>query len=190
MPKGGITVFHKDTWKWSYILLSILGLVILIITQQTITKEWEKEIADLQENNEDLRLQLDDLQDQLEIYMEIIQRDKKHIRELEEEIERLRTIRARVTAYSPLDNQSGICADSDPTVTATGTRPRIGVVAVDPNKIPYGTEMFVPNYGVAVAEDTGGLIRSYDGIAIDLTMETYAEAMAWGVQYLDVKVFW
>lgn len=98
------------------------------------------------------------------------------------------TIQARVTAYAPLDNVSGICAEGDPTVTATGTRSRRGVAAVDPRKIAYGTRLFIPGYGEAIAEDTGGAMRSYDGYAIDVLMETYQEAIEWGVQYLEVTI--
>ena len=39
--------------------------------------------------------------------------------------------------------------------TATGTYPRIGTVAVDPDKIPYGTKLYIPGYGYGRTEDTG-----------------------------------
>lgn len=176
--------------EWAYGLLALLCIVVLIVSHGTITNEWKKELEVLQNKNEELQLQIEIFQHRLEIYQQIISKDKKHIQQLEQENEELRTIRARVTAYSPMDNQSGICADSDPTVTATGTKTRVGVVAVDPKKIPYGTEVFIPDYGLAVAEDTGGKIRAYDGVAIDLLMENYKDVRNWGVQYIDVKVFW
>lgn len=50
------------------------------------------------------------------------------------------------------------------TTTRTGTTVRKGVVAVDPNVIPLGTEMYITNdddwhdYGYGRAEDTGGAI--------------------------------
>ena len=95
----------------------------------------------------------------------------------------------RVTGYAPFDNGSGICNDGDPTNTSTGTYPQNGTVAVDPNKIPYETELYIPGYGYGIAEDTGGAMRSYNGYAIDLFFDTYEEAMRWGVQYVDVIVF-
>ena len=98
-------------------------------------------------------------------------------------------IQAKVTASAPYDNQSGICADSDPLHTATMTTPRIGVIAVDPSKIAYGTQVYIDGYGTAVAEDTGGALRNYDGYAIDVFMQSYDDAMAWGVQYIDVIVY-
>jgi 3D (Asp-Asp-Asp) domain-containing protein len=42
--------------------------------------------------------------------------------------------------------------------TALGLQMRKGIVAVDPDIIPYRSEIFVPNYGVGYAGDTGGAI--------------------------------
>jgi uncharacterized protein YabE (DUF348 family) len=41
-------------------------------------------------------------------------------------------------------------------VTATGLKMRKGIVAVDPTVVPLRTELYVPNYGVGLAGDTGG----------------------------------
>ncbi len=43
-------------------------------------------------------------------------------------------------------------------ITRTGMRVGYGMAAVDPKVIPLLTEIYVPDYGVAVAADTGGLI--------------------------------
>lgn len=94
----------------------------------------------------------------------------------------------KVTAYAPLDNKSGICADNNPTITATGTYPTLGVCAVNPAKIPYGSLLYIPGYGYAIAQDTGAAIRNYSGIAIDVVMETYEDAIKWGVRYLDIQI--
>ena len=95
-------------------------------------------------------------------------------------------IKARVTAYSPLDNKSGISADNNPNITSCGTNPSRGTIAVDPSRIPYGTKIYIPGYGNGVAEDTGGALREYEGIAIDICVDTYEEAMKWGVKHIDV----
>ena len=102
---------------------------------------------------------------------------------------RKRVVQARVTAYAPLDNKSGICAEGDPTITATGAKVRRGIIAVDPKKIPYGTKVYIPGYGEAIAEDTGGALRNYDGIAIDILVDTYEEAMQWGKKYMEVTIY-
>ena len=107
---------------------------------------------------------------------------------LKEEAPRPTTVQARVTGYAPFDNKSGICADENPEVTSTGVRPGTKYAAVDPRRIPYGTEIEVPGYGLVIAADTGGALRSSKDLAIDLYFDTYEAAMAWGVQYLDVEI--
>ncbi len=71
------------------------------------------------------------------------------------------------TSYYP--STSGKAPD-DPTygITYTGVRATRGIVAVDPKVIPLHTRMYVPGYGFAQAEDTGGLIR---GMHIDLAFD-------------------
>ena len=82
----------------------------------------------------------------------------------------------KATAYTTGDPGVG-------TITATGTTVRVGTVAIDPRSIPYGTRMFVVSndglyvYGFAVAEDTGGAIKSN---RIDLYYNTYNECIQFG----------
>lgn len=68
-------------------------------------------------------------------------------------------------------------------VTASG-RPAVkGVVAVDKRYIPFGTKLYIesldgtPDYGYAVAGDTGGAIK---GNIIDLCMNSHREAVNYG----------
>ena len=70
-------------------------------------------------------------------------------------------------------------------VTAAGTRARRGVAAVDPQVIPLGSELYIPGYGSARAEDTGGAIK---GRRIDLFFPTREEALRWGVRKVRVLV--
>ncbi len=49
--------------------------------------------------------------------------------------------------------------------TRLGLPMRYGIVAVDPNVVSLGSQVYVPNYGVGLAADTGGAIR---GRRIDL----------------------
>ena len=82
------------------------------------------------------------------------------------------------TAYLPTDgNGEGI--------TATGIPATYGVAAVDPSVIPLGSRLYVPGYGEAIAADTGGAIYGY---RIDLCMESYEEAMAFGRRVITVFV--
>jgi len=69
--------------------------------------------------------------------------------------------------------------------TSTGVRAGYGSVAVDPSVIPLGTHLFVPGYGQAVADDTGGAIV---GDHIDLCFDSAYQADDWGVHYLTVEI--
>ena len=99
------------------------------------------------------------------------------------------TVTAIVTAYAPADNKSGICADSDPSVTSTGKPPGPEYCAADPDRLPYGTRLEIPGYGTVEVQDTGGALRSdQDNIRIDIWMPTYESAMEWGKQELEVVI--
>lgn len=68
---------------------------------------------------------------------------------------------------------------------STGRLARVGVVAVDPKYIPYGTEMFIMSadgsfvYGMAIAGDCGGAIDNYD---VDLYMNSRSTCLTFGRQ--------
>ena len=63
--------------------------------------------------------------------------------------------------------------------TATGKQVKVGMCAVNPKLIPYGTRLFIPGYGYAVAEDTGGFIKTYP-TGIDVYMSSEAQCIQWG----------
>ncbi|HEX2619661.1 MAG TPA: ubiquitin-like domain-containing protein [Phototrophicaceae bacterium] len=44
--------------------------------------------------------------------------------------------------------------------TSTGKKLTKGIVAIDPKLIPYDTQLYVPDYGIGLAADTGGPRRS------------------------------
>lgn len=70
-------------------------------------------------------------------------------------------------------------------ITSTGEKARTGYIAVDPNEIPYGTEMYIVSadgkrvYGYCIAADTGGFVNSTDW-TVDLYMDTEQECVNWG----------
>lgn len=73
-------------------------------------------------------------------------------------------------------------------VTASGARVSYGMAAVDPKVIPLGTKMYVPNYGEAIAADTGGLIV---GKHVDLAFEEgqpIPDLYGWGDVYILTPV--
>ena len=68
--------------------------------------------------------------------------------------------------------------------TATGTTAQEGVVAVDPNFIPFGTRMFIITndgeyiYGIATAEDAGD--SNIIGDRIDIWFPTKSDCIQFG----------
>lgn len=83
----------------------------------------------------------------------------------------------QATAYT---NEGGRCGK----YTASGRKAAVGVVAVDPRKIPYGTELYIVSadgsyvYGYAIAGDTGGACRN--GLLTDLFFDTFQECRQFG----------
>ena len=82
--------------------------------------------------------------------------------------------RMEVTAYTSTGNP-----------TKSGAWPTVGCVAVDPEVIPLGSELFVEGYGYAKALDTGADIK---GKRMDLFMDTRDMALAYGRKF-DVRVW-
>ena len=76
-------------------------------------------------------------------------------------------------------------------ITASGTRARVGAVAVDPRVIPLGTRLYVESldstkdYGFCVAEDTGGAIKNNK---IDLFFNTATEVKNFGRRKVKVYI--
>lgn len=85
-------------------------------------------------------------------------------------------IQSHATAYHMSDEG---CDET----TATGTRARVGAIAVDPKVIPYFTNMYIFSndgkyvYGEATAEDCGGAIK---GTRIDLYYDSVKECDQFG----------
>lgn len=71
-------------------------------------------------------------------------------------------------------------------ITATGTTPKWGTIAVDPSVIPYGTKVYIPKFDrVFIAEDCGGAIK---GNKIDIFMNSEAECNSFGRQNIEIQI--
>jgi 3D (Asp-Asp-Asp) domain-containing protein len=91
-----------------------------------------------------------------------------------------RVVNMRATAYTAAS--SGKPPDHPAYgITASGRPAGTGIVAVDPNVIPFRSEVYVPGYGVGFAGDTGGGVK---GRWIDLGYDE-EELQAWN-GYVDV----
>ncbi|UWD50279.1 G5 domain-containing protein [Clostridioides difficile] len=85
-----------------------------------------------------------------------------------------RSMRVVATAYS------------GHTITATGTKPKWGTIAVDPKVIPYGTKVYIPQFDmVFTAEDCGGAIK---GNKIDIFMNDSKTVYNWGRKTIDIRI--
>ncbi len=91
-----------------------------------------------------------------------------------------RVVRMRVTAYTAADAGK---PPSHPAygITSSGRPAGFGVVAIDPNVVPFRSQVYVPGYGIAFAGDTGGGVI---GRWIDLGYDE-GEIVAWN-GYVDV----
>lgn len=75
--------------------------------------------------------------------------------------------------------------------TASGRTVKPGYVAVNPNQIPYGSELWIVStdgivYGYAIAADTGGFVNK-GKFTVDLFMNTESECRQWGSR--DVVIY-
>mgnify|MGYP001301417503 CR=1 FL=1 len=93
----------------------------------------------------------------------------------------LRSYRMRATAYLPINTPM---EGGRWTATRRDGRSAHGV-AVDPKVIPLGTHVWIPGYGHAIADDTGGAIR---GHRVDVRMQKRREMYEWGVRHVRVYV--
>lgn len=88
-------------------------------------------------------------------------------------------------SYSSISDSFAATAYCGGGTTSTGRAAQIGVVAVDPSVIPYGTRMYITSgsivYGVCVAGDTG-----VHGHLIDLYFNTESHCRSFGRRGITV----
>ena len=93
----------------------------------------------------------------------------------------LRSFSGVATAYVPIDTpmEGGrwTCTMRDGWATKG--------IAVDPRKIRLGSLLWVPGYGKALADDTGGRIL---GSHVDVRLHSVAKMNRWGVQKVRIYV--
>lgn len=89
-------------------------------------------------------------------------------------IEYWRVVRMRVTSYTAASTGK---SPDHPTygITSSGRPAGTGVVAIDPNVVPFRSNVYVEGYGIGFAGDTGGAIK---GRIIDLGYDE-GELVSW-----------
>lgn len=100
----------------------------------------------------------------------------------------------RTISYKKLLTGSCTAYTASPgAITSIGLVPKVGYVAVNPDIIPYGTNMYVCStdgsviYGYAVAADTGGAMLSGKRL-LDLYYDTEYECIQFGVRDMNVYI--
>lgn len=150
--------------------LALFIIVILIGLTFAGNLKLEKHIEELESEIQDLE------KEKAELY-ENIEQLEKEIKELE----KIKIFEMEATAYTDDKQSQGKWVGQ----TATGTKPRVGIVAVDPKVIPLGTRLYVEGYGQAIAGDTGGAIK---GNRIDVFLPNRGECTEWGRKNIRVRV--
>lgn len=64
--------------------------------------------------------------------------------------------------------------------------PHEGTIAADTRYYPFGTRMYVPDYGWGVVQDRGGAIKGPH--RIDLYFDSHSRALAWGRRKARVTI--
>ena len=95
----------------------------------------------------------------------------------------VRMIDMEVTAYCGCES---CCGTNSPGITASGYKIRQGdKLIAAPRTFPFGTQIFVPGYGLASVEDRGGAIK---GNRLDVYFDTHKKALQWGRQVVIVEI--
>lgn len=93
-------------------------------------------------------------------------------------------VTGKVTAYTAREG----CG------TYSGRPLVIGSIAVNPDIIPFGSEVYIASldgkrvYGYAIASDTGDLTEVVADVFMGVTSEHYKDACQWGAQFCNVYV--
>ena len=86
----------------------------------------------------------------------------------------------KITAYCPCSK----CCGKTTGRTASGTKAIAGRTVAASSKFAFGTKLNIGGH-VYTVEDRGGAVK---GNKIDIFVNSHAEALAWGVRYLNVSV--
>jgi 3D (Asp-Asp-Asp) domain-containing protein len=71
-------------------------------------------------------------------------------------------------------------------ITASGKRARKGTIAADLTLYPYGTIMYIPDYGYGRVEDCGSGVKDEH---IEIFFSSHQQALRWGKQTKKVKIW-
>lgn len=176
--KGGKMLNNKI----KTILLTILCVLICILIIVVYFKELDFRLRESIKKEESLQIQEELLEEKKQLNKSI----KELIKLLKDRpvSKNEKIINMVATAYTDDVKSQGKWVGK----TASGMKPQVGVVAVDPKIIPLGTKLYVEGYNdnkICIAGDTGGAIK---GKRIDLFMNSRNEALKFGRKKVKVRV--
>jgi 3D (Asp-Asp-Asp) domain-containing protein len=61
-----------------------------------------------------------------------------------------------------------------------------GTIAADTLYYPFGTRIYVPDYGYGIVEDRGSAIKGAD--RLDLYFDSHRDALRWGRRKVEVRI--
>lgn len=166
------------------VLANIIVTVIIFILFGTIGFQ----IVESFGNDQATRQGLEDRVKLLEAKVEGLEFELANLQERLDQAD-LNYMYGMATAYHP--PSGGINADHNPEVTSIGEPAVEGVIAVDPEVIPYGSEVMIIAGNTVVrgkALDTGGDMRR-NPRHVDILMDCIDRANEWGVKE-GVHILW
>lgn len=116
----------------------------------------------------------------------VVKQQSTPVKKIEKNKSYKKKLTMKSTAYTAGAESTGKNpSDKNYAITASGMKAQKGVVAVDTDVIPFGTKLYIEGYGNAIAGDTGSAIK---GNKIDVFVDSYNEAINWGVRTVDVYI--
>lgn len=166
-----------------FIVFFFLPLIFLLLINTSILEEKiDTKINIIKEKNEIIENYKEDIKNyQFTINNSIIMERKYR--------KTVNYMYGEATAYHP--SSGGINSDSDPTITSIGLKAEVGIIAVNPKMIPYGSQVMIISGNTVVrgiAGDTGGAMRQ-NPKQVDILMGTREEALKWGHKK-GVHIIW
>lgn len=145
---------------------------------EVITKEQQEQQKEQEEKQTYL-------QEQVYLQKQVQKEERKQIQAIEQKKYEIRIM--EVTAYAPLDSNAveGVCFSGDPSVTASGAPVIIGETAAAGNIFPFGTKLYIEEFGWRTVTDRGGMVSDRQ---LDVAVATQKEALEWGRRNVRVKI--